>query len=316
MLAFLSGVGIAVTSADNGFCYPMSERAEDVVRALESEAKASGVSFMLGSEVRDVSYDGAFRISCGGEDILSHRLIISSGGKAGPQYGTTGDSYRFARGLGHTVNKVFPVLTGLRTPDSDISLKGVRVRASCALLRDGAPAAEERGEVQFGDGYVSGICVMDLSRELRYSEGKPEKYELKIDLLPDMDEDSVRAALSQRENIKWMGDGDILNSIVPSKLAAYIMRRCGITGGRAAGAAAHCLKNLTLRISGAQGWKTAQCTAGGVATDEVFRDTMESKIIPGLYFTGEALDYDGPCGGFNLNNAWLTGIKAGRAAAE
>lgn len=324
VLEFFSGIGIAVKMTEGGLFYPMSERAEDVVKALEGEARSAGVKFLLGAEVTDVRADDVFQISCGRDVLRSRKLIIASGGKAAPQFGTTGDSYRFARSLGHSVNKVFPVLTGIKTEDALRSLKGVRVKAVCTLKRDGAAAAEERGEVQFGEGYVSGICVMNLSRELKYGYGMSEKYELALDLLPDMDEEHLKAALAHRSGIHWMKAGDILNSIIPSGLAAEVIRRAGIDPGvsaaglteREISAAAHCLKEFTLSVSGAQGWKKAQCTAGGVPADEIDPDTMESRIIPGLYFTGEALDYEGPCGGFNLNNAWLTGIKAGRAAVK
>ncbi|MGI6203981.1 MAG: aminoacetone oxidase family FAD-binding enzyme [Anaerovoracaceae bacterium] len=324
VLAFFSSIGIAVKSTEEGLFYPMSERAEDVVRALEGEAGSAGVSFILGAEVTGVRHEDAFEIDLGGSVIRAEKLIIAAGGKAAPQYGTTGDSYRFARSLGHSVNKVFPVLTGLKTADAVRSLKGVRVRAGCTLKRDGAAAAEEHGEVQFGEGYVSGICVMNLSRELKYGQGMREKYELVLDLLPGMDEERVKAALMHRSGILWMKSGDILNSIIPSKLASEVIRRAGIDPEIPAAdiseseisAAAHCLKGFTLSVSGAQGWKNAQCTAGGVPKEEIDPDTMESRIIPGLYFTGEALDYAGPCGGFNLNNAWLTGLKAGRAAAK
>lgn len=329
---FLESLGITMFLEDEGRMYPMSGRAEDVAQAFENELKFLKVDVKTGKDVLDIDIEeidghSVFVVSTKKNVYKGRNLILALGGKAGSVYGTTGDGYAFARKLGHLVNKPIPVLTGIEC-DGDFSvLKGVRVPGEVKLYRKGQVVDSQKGEIQFTDYGVSGICVFNLSRHLLINKDiKMKDYEISLDLSRGLDMEKL---LNKRNNLGNMSKNKILLSIYPRALAQDIMAKANID-----------MKNLSselqdadnkdmpdtdyikkivelcteyrLNVKGARGWKMAQCTKGGVALHELNLDTMESLLVKNLYFTGELIDYDGICGGYNLNNAWLTGMKAGK----
>ncbi|MDR0519398.1 MAG: NAD(P)/FAD-dependent oxidoreductase [Clostridiales Family XIII bacterium] len=270
------------------------------------------------------------------------RVIVATGGKACPAYGNFGDGYAIARGFGIEVNPIRPALVPFvyeaGVKERFAALAGVRAKAKVELLarlggdggtdngggggdgadNDGGGGAEigaaripsacdaacdviasSEGEVQFASYGLSGICVFDLSRYYTGGGG----HAIRIDLAPMHAEHDIAGLLAS-------GRAAGLAGVVHSKIAEYIERNAGD-----AIAAAALVKRLTVPVSGTKGWKEAQITAGGVSLGEVHMDSYEAKKTPGLYFAGEALDYDGASGGYNLDFAWNSGMKAGRAAA-
>ena len=264
------------------------------------------------------------------------RLILAAGGKAGPQYGTVGDGYKLAAAFGHEVVKPIPVLTQVECAgDGCEPLSGIRARGRVSLYRrspdglidNGAPAPEsteqllfeEDGEIQFTFYGLSGIAVFNMTRMMRLTGGlKFADFSVGINLYP---EDDVTGFLLEKRSLGGTA-ASLLNTVLKPALADYVLARAGID--RTAAAArlsdadvariAGTVHDLRFTPTGLHGWKDAQCTSGGVTLTEVDPDTCESLLCKGLYLTGELLDYDGPCGGFNLTHAWLTGINAGRAA--
>lgn len=303
---FFASLGLRLCKDSEGRYYPYSERASDVVKIL-TDGISDSAEFFYGCHAMQVVKAGrTFKVTCKGKrefTIEASNVILAVGGKAAPQYGSTGDGYSMAAKLGHTFGKLYPILTGINC-DNRVSgrdfdfkaVKGIRAKAKVCLMKDGAPVegACERGEVQFTDYGLSGICIFNLTPLIRTEEGESfdnamARYEVSVDLAPDFTDDEVQGKGSSfgiiTENLaNALGDLDI--------------------------------KELVFQIKGARGWKEAQCTGGGINLDEINMETMESKIVPGLYFVGEILDIQGPCGGFNLQNAWETGIKAGRAVNE
>lgn len=329
-LAFLASIGIFTRTEEQGRVYPYAMQAKDVVRALIEQARSLGVEIRTECPARQVKkIDEGFRVDYEGGSLKARNVLIAAGGKAGPQFGTTGDGYAMAKALGHHVTRLAPVLTGLETTVDISHLKGIRVKARVSLKKDGRQVAEELGEVQFNQEGLSGICVMDLSRSVKLEPGETfvegmARYSLCVDFLPELSLPQVERLLKERGRVPGLNGDDLLLSIVPDKLRQKLVSLAGIPPRQAAEdispskhtALSHLLKSWELPLKGTGGWKKAQCTAGGVALEEIHMDTMESKFVPGLYFSGEIIDYDGPCGGFNLQNAWETGIKAGKAAAH
>ena len=186
----------------------------------------------------------------------------------------------------------------------------------------------DSGEILFSKTGISGICTMNISRFLRLEPGS--EFWVELDLFEDFSEEGLSALLRERagalresaaceENAAF-----ILNSLLPSKLAIFVLKRAGIEAERKISAlrpedfdciARHC-KAFRFEISGSAGWRQAQVSCGGVELSEIYTDSMESRLVPGLYFAGEVLDYDGPCGGYNLSWAFSTGIRAGEAAEK
>ncbi len=329
-LKFFETIGIFTRTEGQGRVYPYAMQAKDVVDGLVNQAKSLGVDIKTASPAHQVKKLGqGFHVIYKGGSLKARTLLLATGGKAGPQFGSSGDGYAFAKTLGHHVTRLAPVLTGLETAVDISHLKGIRVRAEASLIKDGRQIAKEQGEVQFNQEGVSGICIMNLSRFVKLEQGESfaegmARYSVCIDFLPDLPLHQVETLLKERSRIPGLKGGALLLSIVPDKMRQELVSRVGISRQQPANsipsskcsALSHLVKCWELPIKGTGGWKKAQCTAGGIVSEEINMDTMESKSVQGLYFAGEIIDYDGPCGGFNLQNAWETGIRAGKAAAN
>lgn len=318
ILSFFDSLGVFTRTDDEGRVYPYSSQARDVVYALTKAAEASGVNIKTDLTVEKIEKtEDGFNIKTNGGIFTSRKVLVATGGKSAPQFGTTGDGYTFARQLGHAVSRLRPVLTGIEIREDLKDVKGVRVKALVKLLKDSHVIGEEYGEVQFNEDGISGICVMNLSRFITLEEGETfaegfGRYSVQMDLLPEISSCDLEKMLERRMAEGVENTEELLVSLVPDKLRKCIAGKqenelCKLIG---------LLKSFELSVKGTKGWKVAQCTSGGVVMDEIHSDTMESVLVKGLYFAGEVTDYDGPCGGYNLQYAWETGIKAGKAMAN
>lgn len=308
-LDFFHGLGLETRRDEAGRYYPYSGVAADVVKALTDGLSGRDVDMKMGCEATAIETgDGCFAVSFmqrqrdgdgagkdGGrmETIEAVSLLIAAGGKAAPAFGTTGDGYTLARKLGHKIERTYPILTGIKCPLPD-DVAGIRAPGEVRLLEGDEIVASEKGEIQFTKDGISGICVFDMTPYIRTKEGEsPEeafaRYRIFIDFAPDFTEEEVRA---RKDSF----------GIVTERIARWITPDN--------------LKTMILPVESVWGWDKAQCTGGGVSMDEIDDNTMESAIHPGLFFAGEVLDRQGICGGFNLQNAWESGIIAGRAMSE
>ena len=318
-LAFFQSIGIETWQDSEGRYYPYTNKASDVSKAL-IDAVSGSADIKCGFTVKVISRiqpddgsEGCFMITgmqeSAMEMVFADKVLIAMGGKAGPQFGTTGDGYTIARALGHTVTRVFPILTGIECQAEGVdfaSLKGVRAKGTVILTKDGAPIVRDTGEIQFTEDGISGICVFNLTPHIKADkrerfEDALRRFKIVVDLAPDFTEEQ----LASRESAF---------GILTEKLAA-IFDRAGADNAAGDADIAR-IKHWELEIRGIKGWRDAQATFGGVALDEINMDTMESRLVPGLYFAGEIIDAQGPCGGFNLQNAWETGIKAARGIID
>ena len=314
--SFFDCLGLLTRTDEAGRMYPYSEEAGEVTSLLTETARDLHTEIITSCQISRVlsGADGGFLLEANGPSgtfgIRCRKLLLSMGGKSYSAFGTTGDGYGIARRLGHTVTRLAPSLVPVQVTEDLAPLAGVRAKAITVLLRCGEVVAEEEGEVQFNKDCISGICIMNLSRLLVLNPEKSfaeafSEYELHLDLVPELEEAELAAFLEKKP------EDQMLQTLVRKKLGEYILQRSGSRKE-----AAHLLKHLFFTVSGTKGWNDAQVTRGGVVLDEVNPETMESRLVPGLYFAGEILDYDGPCGGWNLHFAWQTGLKAGRAMAE
>lgn len=309
---FFRELGVFTREEEDGRVYPWCGDARAVQQALLQELKRLHVQLICGAEVTKAEAQGdSFIVSFRGGRISARQLLLSCGGKAGPKMGTTGDGARLARRLSLDVTPLAPALTAMEVYEDVRKLKGVRAKAVVTLQYQGEKIAEENGEVQFTAYGISGICVFNLSRKMLLPPGKKlqggfDDYTVEIDLAGDL----------------LIGNGDFqqmkkdsllpLASIVRQPLAEEIYRQAEGNPERCA----HLLRHFTLHPKGLKGWDMAQVTRGGIRLSELDPHTMEAVSVPGLYAAGEIQDWDGPCGGFNLQHAWETGILAGRAMAE
>lgn len=337
VLSFFDSIGIVTRTDSEGRIYPYSEDAKDVTAALTDAVIDSGADVMTGAVCTACSYNESEQLyeteaavrsrkdehkrpvnPSDGKDstseaqgektfsVLSRRVLLAAGGKAAPKLGTTGDGYRIARKFYHTVTKLAPALTAVETHEDLSSLAGVRAKVRISLISHGGSLFEEEGEIQFTDYGISGICVFNMSRFMEIPDGRTlingfDDYAVEIDFLPDV-----------RDAGELVKSHPSLRSIVKQPVAEMIVEKSGGDPEMTA----WLVKHFMVHPSGIRGWDHAEITRGGVPLQEIKMDRMESKYYPGLFFAGEIIDFDGPCGGFNLENAWETGIRAAKAAAE
>jgi predicted Rossmann fold flavoprotein len=332
--SFFESLGILLEQDAEGRVYPKTHQAKTVRDALVTEALRFGAEFILGKSVTDIRTKdgGGFSLCVRGdgteeEFFVSSRLMIATGGKASPAYGNYGDGFTFARKFGHHVSSIRPVLVPMCfAPHAKALsvLKGVRANAMASLFSRGECIASERGEVQFTEEGLSGICIFNLSRYLssrnhlagaqievdaNHVSNSEDEFSVRLDFVPDVGFWELSEFLG-RDGAAGMA------GVVNHKIADYAETVLTEVQGAGNKTRAALLKGFDVPIKGTKGWKAAQATAGGVLLDEVDVHTLESKMVEGLYFSGEVLDYDGPSGGYNLNHAWVTGLKSGYAAAK
>ncbi len=316
-LDFFERLGLVTRTDPAGRVYPYTEEAGAVQGALTARLQQLSVRADTCAEVISVEKkDRGFRIHLANGEIEAEKLLIACGGKAGPSFGSTGDGFRFARSLGHRVKKLIPVLTAADVKENVEKLAGIRAKGAAALYFQDKEIFRETGEIQFTKTGISGICVFDLSRYLLIPEGKSlengfDDYRIGLDFFPDMDEEELEQLLIRRQLAGLDGE-KLLRYLVRGPVGAMILE----SSKGDVKTTAKLLKDFPLSPAAVRGWDFAQVTKGGVPLDEVDAETCQSRLIEGLYFAGEVLDYDGPCGGYNLQHAWETGMRAGREMAK
>ncbi|MDO5702104.1 MAG: aminoacetone oxidase family FAD-binding enzyme [Lachnospiraceae bacterium] len=330
-LQFFEEIGVTARCQD-GYVYPASGQAQTVLSALEAEMHRLRIKTKYNSRVIALGRDeetGLWSVSVDGWSYKADAVILCCGSMAAPQTGSDGSGYALARSVGHTVTEIRPALTALLVSDSDLKIAaGARTRASVRLISEASSCVSppETGEVQWNENAVSGIAVFQLSRMAGdLLKGGPVR--LITDLVPGRTAEEVEMSI-RRMRAHFGGKmtpGAVLCGFMHDRVASYIERRLkreGLLGdgsyGESPDAAqlAEYIKSVTLDVTGLRSFEQAQCARGGVSLDEVRSETLESRISPGLYFAGEILDIDGPCGGYNLQWAWSSGFLAGRSAAN
>ena len=348
--SFLSSLGIVTKTNDNGFLYPVSESAADVSELLELRLKQLGVKVYTGVTALEVSYasdkteflttvsmretsdhgGSADYLKC---TVYSSALVIAAGGKSAPVYGSTGEGYRWLRGLGHTVTRLVPSLAPIECDGADLSkLSGTRVRAEAKLFKNGEEIHREDGEIQFTKFGLSGICIFNLSKMMRFEPGDTfSSFEIVLDLCREIDLGDVLKCAAERtgsiRNESFVSEKlvDVFKTVFKEGVALEIIRQAGfkadedslvLSSEEARDKLVASASALKFQPTGQKGWKEAQCTSGGVVESEVDQSSFESNLVKNLYIVGEVLDYDGFCGGYNLNHAFLSGKRSGAAVAD
>ena len=320
-LAFFRTLGLLTVDEPDGRIYPFSDQANSVSDVLRLALEHSNADLRTGCEIREIRHTGdGFAVRFDGGENRLDRVIVAAGGLAGGKLGGTGAGYDLLKSLGHRCTKLYPSLVQLRTDNTWVrSCKGVRARAKVTLLRDDAVLAVQTGEVQFTDFGISGPCVFDLSRACAGQNGLTAM----LDLCPCLGGEAIKEHLRSRcVRFPGLPLEDLLTGLLHNRLGRTVLRERGFTLTQSCGSLtekdygriAAGIKQFRLPVLGAMDLSQAQVTAGGILTREFDPNTMESRLVPGLYATGEVLDIDGDCGGFNLQWAWSSGALAGVSA--
>ena len=324
-LNFFEKIGIKA-KIKNGYYYPFSNQASSMQRALILEATKQKVNIKTSEEVIDIVKKGdKFEIiTKSKEKILADLVILATGSKAAPKTGSDGIGYEICKKFGHSINKPMPALVQLKANEKFLKeWEGVRSDVAIFLFENGKKIASEVGEIQLTNYGISGICVFNLSGRVSRGLEKNKKEEVKINFLNGLN------IKNGDEFIKWMEKRDRvledrnileeLEGILNYKLAKVLLKLSNINEiekwkNLSDISKKNLAKNMTgfiLNITGTNSFDKAQVCTGGVPIEEVDVNTMESKKQKGLFITGELLDVDGDCGGYNLEWAWITGSIAG-----
>ncbi len=305
LMRFFSSLGVLLSADERGRVYPTGRQASSLTDALRFSVEERGIETRLQTQIVAIekAEKGFFLdgISNGEKTrYFAEKVVLCAGGKAAKNFGTDGNGYALCQGLGHSVSPLYPSLVQLKTDVKYTkTLKGIRINDG--ILRAKTPKGEfsVQGDIIFTDYGISGDAVFRISALLA-AEIPSGKCEVRIDFLPDCDEATIeRGIQAKKRAFPALADSEMLFGIVNNQVGRAILRRAEGDWRKAVGL----VKNFTLPVTGSLGFDYAQVTKGGIPLAEV-TDGLESMKAKGLYFAGEILDVDGPCGGFNLQWAY------------
>ena len=321
-LKWFASLGLFTVTEESGKVYPYSDQANSVVDVLRLSLVKDNVTLKTGYEVTKIQKtETGFQITNGEEPITCDKLIVACGGLAGSKLGGTMSGYKLLAKLGHRSTKLRPSLVQIKSSWPELpSLKGVRTNCHVKIFHNGELYAQSQGELQLTEHGISGPVVFEISRDVCAERGK---WTAKLDFLPEISCDTLEAELQRRRETNLPME-ELLTGILHNRLGRVLTKTAGIKGKQYANQISNhelkevlsAVKSLEIDLTEPLGMDSAQVTAGGVLTDGFDPNTMESKLVSGLYACGEVLDIDGDCGGYNLQWAWSSGRLAGLHAGK
>lgn len=324
-LDFFERIGIVAKTEEDGKVYPYSLQASSVVDALRYELERCACEIVCDTDCKEIKIkEGIFFVyAANGKVFNAKKVIFSTGSIAGIKGDTTG-SYFVVENLGHKTTDLIPALVQLKTKDKKCaSMKGVKVMAEASAYVSGEKVRSEYGEVLFTDYGLSGPPIFSLSRIMSDAVNSGKKAEISLNLMPDKSTDDIYMHLiSRRKDVSLenylLG---MMNKFVGIRLIKDITEEkltttATVLNDNILYKLATLISDWRFEISGTNSFESCQVVAGGIETSDVNPSTMESKLVSGLYLTGEVLDIDGDCGGYNLQWAWSSGALAGISAAK
>ena len=317
IVALIEESGVKTKVERGNRVFPKSDKSSDVIKALKKHLDC--VDVVLNYEVKNITKDEQFKIN---DEYVCDALIIATGGLSYKSTGSTGDGFKFAKEFGHQTTKTYPSLVPFDIKEDyckelqGLSLKNVTLK----LIKDDKVLYEELGEMLFTHFGVSGPLVLSASSFV--ADKMEDGYKISIDLKPALDESTLdKRILRDFDKYKNKNFNNSLSDLLPKKLIPIIIRLSGIDEYKKVNEITkeerqklvQLIKNLEFNIDSLRGYDEAIITKGGIDVKEINPKTMESKIVPGLYFVGEVLDLDSLTGGYNLQLAWSTGYVAGNS---
>ena len=319
-MALFEELGVALKTERGNRVFPVSDKADDIADAMAGEMKKLRVKVIHKRVTKLIINEGrCCGVRSGNEEYMANSVLIACGGKSYPNTGSTGDGYTLAESAGHTITELKPSLVPLTSPDKFCAeMMGLSLRNVTLTLYDREkPIYSELGEMLFTHFGLSGPLVLSASSHIR--EMEPNRYSLKIDLKPGLSPEQLDARIQRdfAENL----NRDFINGIrklLPAKLIPVAVRLSGISPEQKVNGITReqrhkfgeLIKSFPVRISGFRPIDEAIITSGGVSVKEIDPRTMESKLMPGLFFAGEVIDIDAYTGGFNLQIAFSTAYSA------
>ena len=311
---FLNSLGL-VPRIKNGYYYPMSNTATSVLNAFLTEIERLKIKTILDSEINNIKRkENKYQIMVNSKKMLFDKIIIAIGSKAGLKENA---NYELLNSLGIKMTPILPALCPLvLNGDFFNKWSGIRAEARVSIYENDKFLKSDLGEVQLTDYGISGICVMNLSSLVSKSLYQKQKVKVHLNFLPNIEKENIDKWLTLRDNTLYQRTViELLESIIPYKLLYILVSKAGIKSNchyksltkKEKDDLINNLSDLTLEIRETKEIFKGQVVTGGIPINRV-KTTLEDKEYAGLYYTGEILDVDGICGGFNLGFAWLSSI--------
>ncbi|MFC1569078.1 NAD(P)/FAD-dependent oxidoreductase [bacterium] len=327
-LTVFQNLGLAWKADHENRVYPVSEQASSVLDLLRFALSHHHVDICSSSKVDIVEYQNhQFTVTLKNHQQFSaNRVILAAGGQTMKDLGSNGSGFILANKLGHQIIEPFPALVKIVTKSSySKGLKGVKTDATVTLMSDKQTIQSCSGELLFTEDGLSGIPILKISRHIHDILKQKNNCSVQIDLLPTYSQEDLKTDLSHRfKKLEHLTAEQALLSIIKKRLIIPVLKTAEIAHHIPASnltetqidCLIYILKHWDFPVIGTKAWNEAQVTAGGVDTEEIDPATMESHLVPGLYFSGEIMNVDGDCGGYNLQWAWSTGFIAGNSASD
>lgn len=321
---FFEGLGVPLKTERGNRVFPVSDNANDIANALEKWCKDLGVRFKKETVLDVLAEDGSVKgVKAQSGEYSSTAVLIATGGASYKATGSTGDGYKFAEKLGHSIKPITPSLVALTTQDDDCpKMQGLSLRNAEIKVFDtekkNKVIYEDFGEMLFTHFGVSGPVILSASAHMR--DMKPGRFVISVNLKPALSEEQLdKRLLRDLEKNQNKNFGNSLSELLPQKMIGVVIERSGIPPETKCNSITReqrkslldTLRDFRLTVNGFRSLNEAIVTGGGVNTKEINPKTMESKLVSGLYFAGEVMDVDAYTGGFNLQIAFCTGRLAG-----
>lgn len=322
-IKFFKSIGLICRIEQDGRVYPYSNQASNVVDILRMEIAHLNIKEICNFEVNNIKkYKNKFVISnTKNQKYEASKIILSTGGNAYSSLGSNGSGYKLLKSFGHTIVDIYPSLVQIKSDSKLVkSLNGIRINAAAKLIKNQKVIRQEKGELLFTEYGFSGIMILQLSTAIK----NPNNMKISIDIMPEFEKEELQQIIKNKVlNEGWKTLDNFFVGLLNKRVGQMVLKSSGIISLSKIASnlseneiknIANTIKDWQFNIIGTMSWNNAQVTSGGADTSE-FDLTLESKKIKDLYVTGELLDVDGDCGGFNLQWAWATGFIAGKEAA-
>ncbi len=322
---FFASIGVESHSPDGFRVFPITHNANTILSALEKEMQGLGVEILCNQSVNTIYHDDGKVTGVGTKDACYHaaNIIVATGGLGFPKLGAHGDGYKLASALGHQTTPLFPAMMPLKTKEK----WGANCRADTiakATIRIDLPKAKKlkaQGDLIFTKEGIRGPVVLDFAREITPLLEKHGEVPLRINLTQGMNEETIRQHLkAEATKNPHLSIAEHIRTLLPLSVAQALCTLCDIDptstykhiSGLSRDKLIKILAWTPLTVTGHDGFNMAMITRGGIRLKEIDPKTMQSKLIKGLYFCGEVMDLDGPCGGYNLQWSFASGHLAGQ----
>ena len=326
--AFLSEIGVETDAPDGFRIFPAGHHSQTVLDALSAEMKRLGAKVTCGQRVTKIKKtDKYFHVTTESTAYTARSLILATGGKGYPQLGAEGDGYHLVADLGHTTTPIFPAMMPLRVADKWVEKCRADTIANAHIIVNIKKYKNRKaqGDLIFTKQGIRGPVVLDFSREITPLLAKEKEVPILINMTKGMNEAAIQKYIRERlSDTAHYSTVQLLETLLPSSLAQVFCRLAGADPHRGfskqTGEIRVKLVKLLawtpLTVVGHDGFDKAMITRGGIKLREIDNHTMQSRLVEGLYFCGEVVDLDGPCGGYNLQWAFSSGYLAAQSSTN